>query len=229
MSSSHFDTIAQEYDESLPIHVVEHYLRKRTQFILNHCARGRGLDVGCGTGALAGCLVDSGYEMTGLDPSTGMLEVLRARTTKVETVVASGTSIPFDNDEFDLVVTVATLHHVASAEDVRSTLSEMVRVSRPSGRIVVWDHNPRNPYWSSLMARVPQDTGEERLIAEEEVVNGLQAAGAQIIVSTQSGFVPDFTPVATLRLAQALERAVERRAPLRRYAAHNVVLATKAT
>ena len=42
----------------------------------------------------------------------------------------------------------------------------MVRVARPGGRILVWDHNPRNPYWGRLMARVPQDTGEERLIPE---------------------------------------------------------------
>ena len=33
MSSSHFDEIAGVYDESLPAHVVEHYLRKRTAFV----------------------------------------------------------------------------------------------------------------------------------------------------------------------------------------------------
>ena len=42
MSSSHFDSIATEYDESLPAHVVEHYLSKRTRFVLEHCPRGDG-------------------------------------------------------------------------------------------------------------------------------------------------------------------------------------------
>ena len=64
---------------------------------------------------------------------------------------------------------VATFHHIADPGDVRVTLAEMVRVARPGGRILVWDHNPRNPYWGRLMARVPQDTGEERLIGEHEV------------------------------------------------------------
>ena len=53
VTSSHFDSIATLYDDTLPAHVVEHYLRKRTRFVLEHCARGSGLDVGCGTGALA--------------------------------------------------------------------------------------------------------------------------------------------------------------------------------
>jgi ubiquinone/menaquinone biosynthesis C-methylase UbiE len=227
MSSSHFDSIATVYDESLPPHVVEHYLRKRTRFVLEHCLVGQGLDVGCGTGALAARLAEAGYEMTGIDPSDGMLEILRGRAPAVPAVNASGTDLPFDDDSFDLVLTVATLHHIADPEDVRQTLAEMVRVARPSSRILVWDHNPRNPYWGCLMTRVPQDTGEERLIPEAEVIGGLRQAGAGIVSSTQLGLVPEFTPRWGLRAAQAVERAVERTPLVRRLGAHNVILATK--
>jgi hypothetical protein len=110
---------------------------------------------------------------------------------------------------------------------VRRTLAELVRVARPAGRILVWDHNPRNPYWGRLMARVPQDTGEERLIPEAEVVAGLRGAGATILSSTQLGMVPDFTPRAALRAAASAERVVERTPLVRRLGAHNVILATK--
>jgi hypothetical protein len=34
MSASHFDRIASAYDGALPAHVVEHYLSKRTRFVL---------------------------------------------------------------------------------------------------------------------------------------------------------------------------------------------------
>jgi ubiquinone/menaquinone biosynthesis C-methylase UbiE len=78
--SSHFDEIASVYDESLPAHVVEHYLRKRTAFIVDNCPRGEGLDVGCGTGVLAARLAGAGYEMSGVDPSPGMLDILRANS-----------------------------------------------------------------------------------------------------------------------------------------------------
>jgi SAM-dependent methyltransferase len=226
--SSHFDTIAAEYDESLPPHVVEHYLAKRTRFVVEHCPRGAGLDVGCGTGALAARLAAAGYDMTGVDPSDGMLDVLRARAPQVRAQVASGTDLPFEDDTFDLVLCVAVMHHIAEQGAVRATLGEMVRVARPGGRVLVWDHNPRNPYWKSLMARVPQDTGEERLIPEAEVVAGLRAGGAEIALSVPLGMVPDFVPPKGLGAAAAAERAAERTPLLRRLCAHNVVLAVKA-
>ena len=227
MSDSHFDAIASVYDDSLPAHVVEHYLEKRTRFVLEHCPRGRGLDVGCGTGALAWRLAEAGYEMAGIDPSEGMLEILRERAPAIQALAASGTDLPFADDSFDLVLSVAVMHHIADRGAVSRTLAEMVRVAKPSGRILVWDHNPRNPYWGLLMARVPQDTGEERLIPEQEVVGGLRAAGAQILLSKQLGMVPDFTPRGAVRAAAAAERAVERTPLARRLGAHNVILATK--
>jgi SAM-dependent methyltransferase len=227
VSASHFDAIANEYDSSLPAHVVEHYLRKRTEFILAHSPPGAALDVGCGTGRLAERLAAAGYDMVGVDPSEGMLEVLRTRAPRVRTVTASGTGLPFADDSFDLVLTVAVMHHIGEPEAVRRTLAEMVRVSRPGGRVLIWDHNPRNPYWGRLMARVPQDTGDERLIGARELAHGLRAAGAEILLATQLGMVPDFTPRVALRGAAAFERAVERTPLLRRLAAHNVILATK--
>jgi ubiquinone/menaquinone biosynthesis C-methylase UbiE len=225
MSSSHFDSIATVYDESLPPHVVEHYLAKRTSYVLEHCRPGRGLDVGCGTGALAMRLAAAGYEMVGIDPSEGMLDVLRRRAATIDAVQGSATALPFDDDSFDLVITVAVLHHIADPGEVRRALAEMVRVLKPYGRAVIWDHNPRNPYWGPLMSRVPQDTGEERLVPEQEVLTGLRDAGARILRSDQLGLVPDFTPPALLGAAAAIERWCER-SPLSRFAAHNVVLAT---
>jgi SAM-dependent methyltransferase len=228
VSNSHFDEIAGEYDEALPAHVVEHYLRKREAYVRRHRPPPADvLDVGCGTGALAVRLAAAGYRVTGVDPSAGMLEVLRRRAPDVEAVQGSGTSLPFGDASFDLVLTVATLHHIADPADVRATLAEMVRVARPGGRVLVWDHNPRNPYWSRLMARVPQDTGEERLIPEAEVLAGLRAAGAEIVTAEPLGLVPDFTPPPALAAAARAERLAERTPLLRRLCAHNVILAAR--
>jgi SAM-dependent methyltransferase len=142
-------------------------------------------------------------------------------------VRASGSALPFGDDSFDLVTSVAVLHHIADPADVRQSLAEMVRVVRPGGRVLVWDHNPRNPYWGRIMARVPQDTGEERLVPEQEVLGGLRAAGAEVLLATQLGLVADFTPRAALRAAAGVERLVEHTPLARRLCAHNVVLATK--
>ncbi len=228
MSEENFDRIAHEYDEALPAHVVEHYLAKRVRYIAEHCPPpGRALDVGCGTGVLAGRLSRSGFTVTGLDPSQGMLDVMTESEPEVEGVRGEGTELPFEDESFDLATVVAALHHVADPDAVRATLIEMVRVTRPGGRIVVWDHNPRNPYWRNLMARVPQDDGSERLIPEAEIVGALRHGGAQILSSSQLGLVPDFVPLALLGVARAGERLVERVPGLRRLCAHNVVLARR--
>lgn len=228
MTETHFDDVAAVYDETLPAHVVDHYLRKRSRFVLD-CSPppGRLLDVGCGTGALAARLVGLGYRVAGLDPSQGMLDVMKERAPEVEAVNASATEMPFEEGAFDLSLSVATMHHIADREAVRRALQEMVRVVKPGGRVIVWDHNPRNPYWPHLMKRVPQDRGDERLVPVEELVAGLESGGAAPLAVRQLGLVPDFTPRRMLGAAAALERAAERTPGLRGRCAHNVVVALK--
>jgi SAM-dependent methyltransferase len=225
----HFDEVAAHYDHSLPPHVTEHYLGRRAAFVLSRVRPpARVLDVGCGTGVLAGRLAEEGYDMVGVDPSAGMLDVMRDRFPAVQAVQGSGAELPFGAGEFDLALSVATLHHIADPDAVRRTLTEMARVVRPGGRVLVWDHNPRNPYWPRIMRRVPQDVGEERLIPLEEIVSGLRDGGAEPLEVTQSGLVPDFTPPRLLGAAAALERLVERTPGLRTRCAHNVVFARRA-
>jgi SAM-dependent methyltransferase len=223
-----FDTVAERYDASLPGHVVEHYLAKRVALIRRYCPPGPALDLGCGTGRLAERLADAGYAVIALDPSRGMLRQLRGRHPSFPGVVATGEALPFADGTFALTYCVAVMHHVAEPPAVRRTLLEMARVTRPGGHVLIWDHNPRNPYWPLLMRRVPQDTGAERLIPEAEILAGLLAGGAHPILSAQLGLVPDFVPPPVLGLAAAVERVVEAIPGVRRLCAHNVVLAAKA-
>lgn len=225
--TEHFDEIASGYDESLPPHVVEHYLRKRVAFVRQLIDTGRVLDVGCGTGTLASRLADAGFEVSGTDPSRGMLSHLEQRDPRVEAVPGSATDLPFEEGGFDLTMCVAVMHHIADPDDVHQALGEMVRVTRPGGLILVWDHNPRNPYWKNLMARVPQDDGSERLVPEAEIVTGLVDGGAILVESRQTGLVPDFVPPSLLRLAARTEAAIERTPGLRRFTAHNVIVARR--
>jgi SAM-dependent methyltransferase len=135
--------------------------------------------------------------------------------------------MPFADGEFDLSVSVATMHHIADPDSVRLALGEMVRVVRPGGTVIVWDHNPRNPYWPYLMKRVPQDRGDERLVGVDELVDGLREGGADQVSVQQLGMVPDFVPPRLLRAAATAERVAERSPGLRRVLAHNVVVAVR--
>jgi len=156
-----------------------------------------------------------------------MLGHLRRRRPGFAAVAAGGEALPFPDGSFDLVYCVAVMHHVADPALVRRTLAEMARVTKAGGHVLVWDHNPANPYWPLLMRRVPQDSGAERLIPAAEVVAGLAAGGARRARVAQLGWVPDFCPPALLGWAALGERIAEAVPGLRRLGAHNVVLAVK--
>ncbi|MDO8690710.1 MAG: methyltransferase domain-containing protein [Dehalococcoidia bacterium] len=221
-----FDAIAPLYDSSLPSHVTAHYLNKRVRFIGERVERGLVLDVGSGTGALAQGLMESGYQVLGTDASLGMLKLFQARTGRTP-VVALARALPYRSDAFRGVVCVALLHHVARSDAVRASLGEMYRVLQTGGALVVWDHNPANPYWPILMKRVPQDSGRERLVPASEICDGLRVAGATTVEVFKMGFVPDFVPPALLPFFQRLEKTMEQWPLLRNWAAHNVVVARK--
>lgn len=229
MRRSHFEFIAAEYNSSLPWHVMCHYLEKRARLVEQLIPRG-GLiaDVGCGTGLLAKRLAEAGYEVIGLDEAHAMLRQMQVRgSSNTMPIQANGTQLPLLSATFDGVISVATLHHVAERSAVAAVIAEMVRIARPGGVCIIWDHNPLNPYWPTLMRRVPQDTGEERLIPAKEILRDLDQAGAHRHRLKRSGFVPDFVPPWLLGLFQAIEYVVERLPGLNLLCAHNVVIVEK--
>jgi SAM-dependent methyltransferase len=222
-----YNGIAAHYDGTIPAHVAAHYRDKRVQLVRQLVpAGGTVLDVGCGTGTLAGAIRAVGYDVYGVDASTGMLAQLTAGR-RGWGVAGFSERLPLASAAFDLAITVATLHHITDAGRIAQTISEMCRVVRPGGRVVIWDHNPKNPYWPFLMQRIPQDTGEERLVPQEEIVDDLRMAGVDEVQAHRSGLVPDFTPPGLLALSQAAEAIVERTPLLNLFCAHNVVVGRK--
>ena len=100
----------------------------------------RVLDVGCGDGAFACTLARRGADVVGVDPDPEMIKVARHRAEEVagRAAFAEGhvERLPFPDDSFDVVVAVTVLCFVG---DARAAISEMVRVLRPNGRLVLGD------------------------------------------------------------------------------------------
>jgi SAM-dependent methyltransferase len=222
-----YTAVAHEYDDVFPRHVAEHYIQKRTGLIKSLLPMGGlVLDVGCGTGQLAAAIAAEGYDVFGVDLSASM--VARARERGLAgTYAGVTTALPFADDAFDLALTVATLHHLETRERVAATVREMARVVKRGGFVVLWDHNPANPYWPILMKRVPQDSGDERLVPLSELLYDARATGLQLYRVFRSGFTPDFLPAAMAGVWSWIERAVEITPGVNILAAHNVVVARK--
>ena len=222
-----YTAVAHEYDDVFPKHVANHYIEKRTRLVKDLLPLGGlVLDVGCGTGQLGAAIASEGYDVFGVDLAASMLGKARQRGL-VGTYAAVTTALPFADDTFDLALTVATLHHLETPERVAATVSEMGRIVKRGGFVVLWDHNPANPYWPILMKRVPQDSGDERLVPQAELIQDVQAAKLSLHRVFRSGFTPDFLPRALSGVWGVVERGVEITPGLNVLAAHNVVIARK--
>lgn len=222
-----YDAVAHEYDDVFPRHIADHYVDKRTTLVKGLLPLGGlVLDVGCGTGQLGAAIASEGFDVFGVDLSASM--VARARQRGLSgTYAAVTTALPFVDNSFDLALTVATLHHLETPERVAATVREMGRVVKRGGHVVLWDHNPANPYWPILMKRVPQDSGDERLVPLGELLADVRATGLHLDRALRSGFTPEFIPRRLMGVWRLVERSVEVAPGLNALAAHNVVVARK--
>ena len=90
----------------------------------------RVLDVGCGKGFLLYELtqVVPGLEVAGIDISQYGIEHAKEEV-RPNLKVGDARRLPFEDDSFDFVFSIATLHNL-KIFDLRSAISEIVRVSR---------------------------------------------------------------------------------------------------
>jgi demethylmenaquinone methyltransferase/2-methoxy-6-polyprenyl-1,4-benzoquinol methylase len=150
-----FDRIAGLYDRmnSVMTAGLHHQWRRRAADLAELAPGGRALDVATGTGDLALELanrVGSGGEVVGVDFSERMLELARAKAAGARVRFESGNALALDYPDgaFD----AATVGFGArNFSDLGRGLSEMARVVRPGGRVVVLEiTTPQRPPLSTF-------------------------------------------------------------------------------
>lgn len=137
------------------------------------------LDVGTGTGWVAIRYASQMGEgqVIGVDVTPDMLAraVLNAEKVgvrgRLQFVLASAMSLPYPDNQFDVVLSSLALHHTT----VSHSLDEMVRVLKPSGRIAIADMGAPTTWRSAplswlimLLPRAGKLTGNSRVRAEAE-------------------------------------------------------------
>ncbi len=156
-----FDGVARRYD--LTNDVLSGYQTRRWRSAVAGAVAPRPgeriLDLAAGTGTSSLPLVAAGALVVSCDFSLGMLEQGRRQYPELSFVAGDGLALPFRDGTFDAVTISFGLRNLV---DTAAGLRELLRVTRPGGRIVVCEFStPTNPalrtvYLEYLMRALPE-------------------------------------------------------------------------
>ncbi len=113
----------------------------------------KALDLCCGQGNVSEALLRRGCKVTGIDFSPSMLAFARKRAPKATFIEADAQDLPFDNAEFDIVVSNLGVCHVP---DQPRTLAEVRRVLRRGGKfaMTVWCGPDSSPCFAAVYGAI---------------------------------------------------------------------------
>lgn len=96
------------------------------------------LEIGCGTGRWLNALLDVVDSACGIDLSIEMLKICKAKQA-IKLINSDAVSIPFINNQFDLIFCVNAIHHFS---DVNLFLSEVKHVLKKDGLLMIIGIDP---------------------------------------------------------------------------------------
>jgi SAM-dependent methyltransferase len=143
------ERLGKVYDEMAPWYAAfatdspynAHYDRPAMLELCGNVEGLRVLDAACGPGLYAEELLARGAEVVAFDASRPMVELTRERLgDRLEVHQCElGQPLPFEDDDFDLVLCALAIHYV---EDRAAALAELHRVLHPKGALVLSTQHP---------------------------------------------------------------------------------------
>jgi len=93
------------------------------------------LDAGCGNGKNMVYMNSKNINSIGIDFSQQLLQICREKSLNV--LESDIRKLPFVDNEFDFVVSIAVVHHISSYEDRIKSINEMLRVCKLGGKVLI--------------------------------------------------------------------------------------------
>ena len=156
--------------------------------LINLAPGAKGLDAGCGAGArdMRRCLA-RGYDMTGIDAVDEVVRVTREMYPElIGRVLTADMRKPllFEDGAFDFALCISVLQHIESRVIHQVTLTELARVLRPGGVLLLAFKMGRGSV--SVYDRHYEEERHFLLHDEFEVLKRLNACGMDLVHSSSS-------------------------------------------
>jgi len=124
------------------------------------------VDVGCGAGELVRMLTEKGALVTGIDIPDMVTKALEAEDVGDEVyLIGNAESMPIDDDSTDIVVFVASLHHVPDP-NMNKALKETYRILKNGGIAVIVEPVGEKGSYFELVQLVEDEREIQRLARE---------------------------------------------------------------
>ncbi|WP_210497172.1 class I SAM-dependent methyltransferase [Microvirga antarctica] len=168
------------------------YLHRIVQAELPGLDKPRLLDVGCGHGYIHPDLRRFGFDIVGVEVATEVLPFAREANPDVTYLGYDGTTLPFEDDSFDVAMAICVMHHVPP-EQWPNFSREMHRVLRPGGIVAIFEHNPINPLTRYVVSR--NEIDDDAVLLSTSTLRGLlKDAGFQQVATRNILFTPFASP-----------------------------------
>ncbi len=196
-----FDTCADGYEDAINQSIafsrqgVGYFARRKAWHLLDICRRHLEdpgavsvVDVGCGVGLTDEHVVRHVRELHGVDLSVGALEQASTRNPTAHYQPCSTEALPFEAESFDVAFCACVVHHV-DPDHRDGFFSELHRVVRPGGLVLIFEHNPLNPLTRLAVSRCDLDEGVV-LLHRREACERLERTGLRPVERRFIGFFP---------------------------------------
>ncbi|MEM3543755.1 MAG: class I SAM-dependent methyltransferase [Candidatus Micrarchaeia archaeon] len=135
---------------------------------------GKLLDIGCGSGRNLFYFAEKGFDWYGIDFSKEMINIAienfkrKNIDVKGRLKVGDMTELPFPDESFDYIISIASFHHIPKEEQLKA-IKEMKRVLKENGEMIisVWNKYSfkRIGFWFS---------GKETLVPWKKKEKGIE-------------------------------------------------------
>jgi len=141
-----WNNVASEFE------LTRHYIWDLKPWVKYAKPNSKVLDLGCGNGRFFELLKNKNIDYTGIDNSKELIGLAKEKYFNQKFLVGNALNLPFKDNSFGLIYSMAVLHHIPSKELQLRFLKEAKRVLKKDGLLVltVWNLWQRR-YLSSLV------------------------------------------------------------------------------
>jgi len=172
--------------------------------------KSRVLDLGCGPGIVTEAFASDAGEVFAFDLTPEMMFQVSQRCEEsglrnVHLTMGHAEKLPFRDASFDVVVTRLTFHHFP---DPKAVISEINRVIRPDGSIVIADiFSSENPEEAKLhnALEVLRDPSHLRMLSRTELKNLVKTTG--LVIELEDSWIREREFGEWLQITNAPERS----------------------